>query len=449
MEIYILKLYLYIFYIIIIIEFIIFLFFYLNMYSANNFEFLPNSDENKLQIIFSKFDSPINNISDIKKVFFNNKCFFFTKIEQKYQKEGEDFIKIFTHLKKLVYDINNLFPKKGVETLKSCDNKFIELNRKQVALIFLLSFFDLIDVKSTDNKNYFIVSNILFTKYENTFQFGRCFLNYLTVIGRWLAENNPILEEKIVFGRKNEKSKDYLEKSDVELCKLKLIDTKESLFNGDASYGIDFANQYIGGGTLNGGCVQEEILFAIEPEAIVSLFFMEVMDDNDAIAIFNTIQYSKYDGYGWDFIYSGCAIDDKNIKKNRIIAIDAICVGSYGSYFAIKNEINRDIHKAYVGFSLAQSDNNIPKTIATGNWGCGAFNGNHELKFIQQWIAASYAGIERLDYYTFKDKNMILVEKYYEKIKNKFKTARELYDALISVSTSNKGYIEGLLNIKL
>ena len=176
---------------------------------------------------------------------------------------------------------------------------------------------------------------------------------------------------------------------------------------------------------------------------------MEVMDDNDAIAIFNTIQYSKYDGYGWDFIYTSCAIDDKNIKKNRIIAIDAICVGSYGSYFAIKNEINRDIHKAYVGFSLAKLDNNIPKTIATGNWGCGAFNGNHELKFIQQWIAASYAGIERLDYYTFKDKNMILVEKYYEKIKNKFKTARELYDALISVSTSNKGYIEGLLNIKL
>ena len=449
MEIYILKLYLYIFYIIIIIEFIIFLFFYLNMYSANNFEFLPNSDEKKLQIIFSKFDSPINNISDIKKVFFNNKCFFFTKIEQKYQKEGEDFIKIFAHLKKLVFDINNLFPKKGIDTLKTCDNKFIELNRKQVALIFLLSFFDLIDIKSTDNKNYFIVSNILFTKYENTFQFGRCFLNYLTVIGRWLAENNPILEEKIVFGRKNEKSKDYLEKSDVELCKLKLIDTKESLFNGDASYGIDFANQYIGGGTLNGGCVQEEILFAIEPEAIVSLFFMEVMDDNDAIAIFNTIQYSKYDGYGWDFIYTGCAIDDKNIKKNRIIAIDAICVGSYGSYFAIKNEINRDIHKAYVGFSLAKLDNNIPKTIATGNWGCGAFNGNHELKFIQQWIAASYAGIERLDYYTFKDKNMILVEKYYEKIKNKFKTARELYDALISVSTSNKGYIEGLLKIKL
>jgi len=449
MEIYILKLYLYIFYIIIIIEFIIFLFFYLNMYSANNFEFLPNSDENKLQLIFSKFDTPINNISDIKKVFFNNKCYFFTKIEQKYQKEGEDFIKIFAYLKKLVFDINNLFPKKGIDTLKTCDNKFIELNRKQVALIFLLSFFDLIDVKSTDNKNYFIVSNILFTKYENTFQFGRCFLNYLTVIGRWIAENNPILEEKIVFGRKNEKSNDYLEKSDVELCELKLIDTKESLFNGDASYGVDFANKYIGGGTLNGGCVQEEILFAIEPEAIVSLFFMEVMDDNDAIAIFNTIQYSKYDGYGWDFIYTGCAIDDKNIKKNRIIAIDAICVGSYGSYFAIKNEINRDIHKAYVGFSLAKLDNNIPKTIATGNWGCGAFNGNHELKFIQQWIAASYAGIERLDYYTFKDKNMILVEKYYEKIKNKFKTARELYEALISVSTSNKGYIEGLLSIKL
>jgi poly(ADP-ribose) glycohydrolase len=29
--------------------------------------------------------------------------------------------------------------------------------------------------------------------------------------------------------------------------------------------------------------------------------------------------------------------------------------------------------------------------IATGNWGCGAFRGDRQLKFIIQWIAASLA----------------------------------------------------------
>ena len=67
--------------------------------------------------------------------------------------------------------------------------------------------------------------------------------------------------------------------------------------DGDASYCLDFANKLIGGSTLNGGCVQEEILFAIEPEAIVSMLFMEEMDENDAIGIFNTIQYSNYSGF--------------------------------------------------------------------------------------------------------------------------------------------------------
>lgn len=31
------------------------------------------------------------------------------------------------------------------------------------------------------------------------------------------------------------------------------------------------------------------------------------------------------------------------------------------------------------------------KRIITGNWGCGAFNGDVRLKFIIQWIAASMA----------------------------------------------------------
>ena len=101
---------------------------------------------------------------------------------------------------------------------------------------------------------------------------------------------------------------------------------KGSLFDGDSDYCVDFANKYIGGGALTGGCVQEEILFAVEPEAVVSMFFMEVMDKNDAIGIFNTIEYSKYKGYGSLFEYEKSAITDDltKIKRHKIIAIDAI-----------------------------------------------------------------------------------------------------------------------------
>jgi poly(ADP-ribose) glycohydrolase len=269
------------------------------------------------------------------------------------------------------------------------------------------------------------------------FQFGRCFLNYLTIIGKWLGENNPILEETIAYVRHNIKSRDYVDK---ELCEIKLFE-KGSLFDGQVKYCVDFANQYIGGGALCGGCVQEEILFAVEPEATVAMLFMEVMDKNDAIGIFNTIQYSNYTGYGYSFEFKESAIpeDIAKIKKHKIIAIDAIpCYSNYSNNFQNylkqqKEDIKRDIHKAFVGFNIINLDTEpeIEKTIATGNWGCGAFGGNHILKFFQQWVAATYAGIQRLDYYTFGVKEMEAVNQNLEKMKNYFKTAKDLYKYIL------------------
>ena len=48
----------------------------------------------------------------------------------------------------------------------------------------------------------------------------------------------------------------------------------------------------------------------------------------------------------------------------------------------------RDILKAYLGFREVRGG-----TVATGNWGCGAFGGNPQVKFLQQLIAASMAGV--------------------------------------------------------
>ena len=401
----------------------------------------------------SYLDHQFNNITDINKVFFNNKCYFFKVIEKYFPEEGQKFISVFEHLKTLANNITELFPEGKIRLLKTGENSQINLTRKQVALLFLLSFLGLLYVEDKKNMNLFEVSNLLYKKSDTAVEFGRSFLNYLTVIGKWISENNEHLNEQIIYLRRNINSKDYLEKQEnIKLCELK-VDTKESLFNGTASYCVDFANKYIGGGVLTGGCVQEEILFCIEPEAIVSLYFMEVMNENDAIGIYDTIQYSDYKGYGSMFSYNGCLIDENSpIKKHRIIAIDASVLEKsffYSKEKQLIDNINRDLHKAYVGFSLVNFDKNLEKTIATGNWGCGVFGGNHELKFIQQWIAASFAGVERLDYYTFGDKKTKLVEKLNKDIKEKFKTADNLYNALKIVSTLDENYIKNLLNLEL
>lgn len=48
---------------------------------------------------------------------------------------------------------------------------------------------------------------------------------------------------------------------------------------------VDFANKFIGGGVLGGGCVQEEIRFMICPEMIVSRLFTEALSPREVLVI--------------------------------------------------------------------------------------------------------------------------------------------------------------------
>ena len=305
------------------------------------------------------FSKKIEDINEFKNFIFIRKKIFFNSLQKKFPKEFEDFFKVFENLRQLIADCKTILPIDKLHILrKGIEKGKIELKRKEAALIFALSFFSCIKLKRRYDTNEFYVSYLLDERDGTNFQFGRCFLNYLTIIGKWLGENNPILEETITYVRHNLKSRDYVDK---ELCEIKLFE-KGSLFDGQAKYCVDFANQYIGGGALCGGCVQEEILFAVEPEATVAMLFMEVMDKNDAIGIFNTVQYSNYTGYGYSFEFKESAIpeDIAKIKKHKIIAIDAIpCYSNYNynNYFQNyskqkEEDIKRDIHKAFVGFNL-------------------------------------------------------------------------------------------------
>mmetsp|Transcript_3845 Transcript_3845/g.3779 ORF Transcript_3845/g.3779 Transcript_3845/m.3779 type:complete len:108 (+) Transcript_3845:111-434(+) len=67
----------------------------------------------------------------------------------------------------------------------------------------------------------------------------------------------------------------------------------------------NFANEYIGGGSLNSGTAQEEILFLIFPEMYTSMLFCEPMQKNESIVMFNVRRYSNYTGFGQSLEYAG------------------------------------------------------------------------------------------------------------------------------------------------
>lgn len=55
-----------------------------------------------------------------------------------------------------------------------------------------------------------------------------------------------------------------------------------------------------------------------------------------------------------------------------------------------------------MGFSSREKENLAP--VATGNWGCGAFQGSTSLKALLQLMACAAAG-RNLVYYTFGDED--------------------------------------------
>lgn len=66
-------------------------------------------------------------------------------------------------------------------------------------------------------------------------------------------------------------------------------------------------------------------------------------------------------------------------------------------------DLQRDLQKALCGFHGAVRFHPTSRRCATGNWGCGAFGGSSAVKVFIQWMAASLAGLETLEYFPWDD----------------------------------------------
>ncbi|KAJ3317324.1 hypothetical protein HDV06_001700, partial [Boothiomyces sp. JEL0866] len=196
------------------------------------------------------------------------------------------------------------------------------------------------------------------------------FMNYFKQIN---SCTNQVEFERVVIQDFPDWSREMDPLVDLETTTTRMENVEGSL--------VDFANKRIGGGVLSRGAVQEEIMFMCRPECIAARYFTEPLEENEALVIRNATVFSDYEGYARSLKFkeyqNDCFVSD-------IIAIDALRFEKKNSLLELKKDtITREINKAYVGFSQ------VKDRIVTGNWGCGAFNGNQELKFLIQMIAAS------------------------------------------------------------
>lgn len=201
--------------------------------------------------------------------------------------------------------------------------------------------------------------------------------------------NSPLTEEDIEFRvcrdtRTLEEFEAFLQQCEIPIRPVQL--TVECMEDKDCGTIVNFANSHFGYGRFIQSCTQEEILQMCAPEFNVGMLYFSRIPDDGVITCTGRY-FSSYTGYGRSFQCVG------PLKSYRqvVVAMDAVMHG----HFTWESNL-RDIRKATVGFQ------NSAETISTGKWGCGAFGGDVEHKFLQQLIAASIAG-KNVRFSTFKN----------------------------------------------
>lgn len=259
-------------------------------------------------------------------------------------------------------------------------------------------------------------------------------MSYFHKIYKLYKENIKVLTDDFVYFEKK-KLTDKLDFTvENPLSKVKLnTDKIENCETGSGIAEVLFVNKFIGGKVLSKGCCQEEIKFLTNPELLVGLILFNKIEDDEALVIDGTITFSGYTGYGFELMFKELDSDLclNNLKKKYLIEIDAYRYTQQNKRLQYEfNYKNRDLQKAIVGFQ--NLDNRI-HTIVTGNWGCGAFNGDFKLKFLIQWYAASFCGKDLVYSIPSPNSQVLELTKLMEPLL--FLTTKELLSAIYEFNT--------------
>eukprot|EP01084_Bolivina_argentea_P251158 421129_1 len=286
----------------------------------------------------------------------------------------------------------------------------------------------------------------------------KCIIHYFYVLAVEESENtlNSTLLRQLrtvsIYRRVAEKFKynlfnnSSLYNNIIPLCDF-MFHVSGSIENCENAIQIHFSNKFIGGNVLGKGCGRHEIKYLINTECLIALLLCEKMDENEAIAIVGSRQFSKYKGYGSSFEFNGGyhvskPTHEKNYKlKNCMVLIDAENYSNHLEKQYKLQKMKRDLLKCYAGFTIPIEETNLDANveenklwIATGNWGCGTFGGDVELKFIIQWLGTSLAE-KRIQYYAYGDERCKYIESFASIMKYNNVTVGQLWSYLCSYAT--------------
>ncbi|KAF9116171.1 hypothetical protein BGX27_004511 [Mortierella sp. AM989] len=240
----------------------------------------------------------------------------------------------------------------------------------------------------------------------------RCILHYFDRVTTKMPKGTVTFHRQVLKARVTLDDGERISKE--PFCYVQVQVDGESPLEDQAPDGAlqsDFANKMIGGGVLGRGAVQEEIRFAICPELIISRLFTQQLRENEALLIKGAERFSNYNGYASTFSWHSDYVDETprdqlGRRKTEICAIDALPFKSRELRLRqfSRGNILREVNKALAGFRISpitstewgqcRAENPLTDSpmIATGNWGCGAFGGHVQLKFLIQLLAASVCG---------------------------------------------------------
>jgi len=419
-----------------------------------------------LMSVFAQLHRRIKRAEEIEHICVGARQFFRALSSQELQRFASHTLPT---IQRLVLEMETAFA--GVTSLPlllSGSTKALHLSRHQVACLLASAFFSL-HAQNRSAEARFQIANFdsLFACFHlrPSSQAGklRCLLHYFDRVGESMPSGVVTFYRRALDIDQQDFSFDIKTHHEV-LGDFDVRPNGTIEDHGDNTLQVDFANRYLGGGVLKTGCVQEEIRFVINPECLVGLLFSEVMSDNESLTIIGSERFSHYSGYsrGFEFggkfedqtpqekepashvkILGGGSKEDDGKEDNRrigtvIVAIDALYLRHSHHQFTPHNLL-REVYKAYTGFSLDEDvlpvsafggEKRAFSTISTGNWGCGAFNGDVGFKSMIQWIAATMSG-RSIRYFTFNDPKCDRLQETVAALKHHQVTVHELWSSLV------------------